>query len=214
MQVTLFLHNFPMTTWRWLGHPDTKPLEVFTQSGYVTQGRHSQCLVDIFDVTAIPRSHLPHTRLVTYAEMCDDLADYAGTGRRPGGLRLASLQGPRSTDNFWTTTLVSLQYLLGLTLTHSIVTRIPHVSSTSAPSPKSRAHGHFSLPTLLPRFPLFLPFVFLDLFFILFPSQTVTNLPLCPDLMTTFPCDALMRSYDTLWLLMFRTLLIEQSSVV
>ena len=97
--------------------------------------------------------------------MCDDLADYAGTGRRPGGLRLASLRGPHSTDNFWTTTLVSLRYLLGLTLTHSIVTRIPPVSSTSAPSPKSRARGHFSLPTLLPQFPLFLPFVFLDPFF-------------------------------------------------
>ena len=133
-----------------------------------------------------------------FAEMRDDLADYAGTGRRPGGLRLASLRGPRSTDNFWTTALVSLRYLLGLTLTHSIVTRIPPVSSTSAPSPKSRVRGHFSLPTLLPRFPLFLPFVFLDLLFILFPSPTVTNLRLCPDLMTTFPCDALMRSYDTL----------------
>ena len=132
------------------------------------------------------------------AEMRDDLADYAGTGRRPGGLRLASLRGPRSTDNFWTTTLVSLRYLLGLTLIHPIVTRIPPVSSTSAPSPKSQARGHFSLPTLLPRFPLFLPFIFLDPFFILFPSPTVTNLQLCPDLMTMFPCDTLMRSYDTL----------------
>ena len=118
------------------------------------------------------------------AEMRDDLADYAGMGWRPGGLCLTSLQGPHSTDNFWTMTLVSLQYLLGLTLTHSIVTRIPPVSSTSAPSPKSRARGHFSLPTLLPQFPLFLPFDFLDLFFILFPS------------------------------LMLHTLLIEQSSVV
>ena len=132
------------------------------------------------------------------AEMCNDLADYAGMGRQLGGLRLASLRGPHSTDNFWTTTLVSLRYLLRLTLTHSIVTRIPLVSSTSAPSPKSRARGHFSLPTLLPQFPLFLPFDFLDLFFILFPSPTVTNLPLFPDLMTTFPCDALMHSYDTL----------------
>ena len=130
--------------------------------------------------------------------MCNDLADYTRTGRRPSGLCLASLRGPRSTDNFWTTTLVSLRYLLRLTLTHSIVTRIPLVSSMSMPSPKSWARGHFSLPTLLPRFPLFLPFDFLDLFFILFPSPTVTNLPLCPDLMTTFPCDALMRSYDTL----------------
>src|ERR1700744_810507 len=140
--------------------------------------------------------HLPV--VIPNAEMRNDLADYAGTGQRPGGLRLASLRGPRSTDNFWTTTLVSLRSLLGLTLPYSIVTRIPLVSSTSAPSPKSQARGHFSLPTLLPRFPLFLPFNFLDLFFILFPSPTVTNLRLCPDLMTTFPCDALMRSYDTL----------------
>ena len=130
--------------------------------------------------------------------MRNDLADYTRTGRRPSGLHLASLQGPRSTDNFWTTTLVSLRYLLRLTLTHSIVTRIPLVSSMSVPSPKSWARGHFSLPTLLPRFPLFLPFDFLDLFFILFPSPTVTNLPLCPDLMTTFPCNVLMHSYDTL----------------
>ena len=146
--------------------------------------------------------------------MRNDLTDYTRTGRRPSGLRLASLQGPHSTDNFWTTTLVSLRYLLRLTLTHSIVTRIPLVSSMSVPSPKSWARGHFSLPTLLPRFPLFLPFDFLDLFFILFPSPTVTNLPLCPDLMTMFPCNALMHSYDTLWLLMLRTLLIEQLSVV
>ena len=135
---------------------------------------------------------------VASAEMRNDLTDCAGMGRRPSGLRLTSLQGPRSTDNFWTTTLVSLRYLLGLTLTHSIVTRIPLVSSMSALSPKSRAHSHFSLPTLLPQFPLFPPFNFLHLFFILFPSPTITNLPLCPDLMTTFPCDALMCSYDTL----------------
>ena len=146
--------------------------------------------------------------------MHNDLADYAGTGRRPGGLHLASLQGPRSTDNFWTTTLVSLRYLLRLTLTHSIVTRIPLYQARACRAQKSRACSHFSLPTLLPQFPLLLPFDFLDLFFVLFPSPTVTNLPLCPDLMTTFPCDALMRSYDTLWLLMLRTLLIEQSSVV
>ena len=116
---------------------------------------------------SLPTQLLAHHRAASppYAEMRDDLADYAGTGWRPGGLRLASLRGPCLTDNFWTTTLVSLRYLLGLTLTHSIVTRIPPVSSTSAPSPKSRAHGHFSLPTLLPRFPLFLPFDFLDLFF-------------------------------------------------
>ena len=105
--------------------------------------------------------------------MRNDLADYARMGRRPGGLRLASLRGPCSTDNFWTTTLVSLRYLLGLTLTHSIVTRIPPVSSTSAPSPKSRARSHFSLLTLLPRFPLFLPFVFLDPFF--FYPVPITN---------------------------------------
>ena len=148
------------------------------------------------------------------AEMRNDLTDYTRMGQRPGGLRLASLWGPHSTDNFWTTTLVSLRYLLGLTLPYSIVTRIPLVSSTSVPSPKSQVHGHFSLPTLLPRFPLFLPFDFLDLFFILFPSPTVTNLPFCPDLMTMFPCNALMRSYDTLWLLMLHTLLIEQLSVV
>ena len=148
------------------------------------------------------------------AEMRNDLTDYARTGRRPGGLCLTSLRGPRLTDNFWTRTLVSLRYLLGLTLTHSIVTRIPLVSSTSVLSPKSRVHSHFSLPTLLPRFPLFLPFDFLDLFFILFPSPTITNLPLFPDLMMMFPCDALMHSYDTLWLLMLHTLLIKQLSVV
>ena len=34
---------------------------------------------------------LPDRALVLHAEMRDDLADYAGTGRRPGGLRLASL---------------------------------------------------------------------------------------------------------------------------
>ena len=148
------------------------------------------------------------------AEMRNDLADYAGIGQQPSGLCLASLWGPHSTDNFWTTTLVSLRYLLGLTLPHSIVSRIPLVSSTSALSPKSQARGHFSLPTSLPWFPLFLPFNFLDLFFILFPSPTVTNLLFCPDLMTMFPCNALMCSYDTLWLLMLCTLLIEQISVV
>ena len=78
-----------------------------------------------------------------------DLADYAGTGRQPGGLRLASLRGPRLTINFWTTTLVLLRYPLGLILSYFTVTRIPLVSSTSAPNSKSQARGVTVLPVTL-----------------------------------------------------------------
>ena len=140
--------------------------------------------------------HLPV--VIPNAEMRNDLADYARTGRRPGGLRLASLRGPRSTDNFWTTTLVSLRYLLGLTLPYSIVTRIPLVSSTSTPNPKSQACSHLIISTFSPQFLTIYPFIFLDLFSILLPSPTVISLPFCPDHLTTFLCDALMHSFDTL----------------
>ena len=132
------------------------------------------------------------------AEMRCDLADYAGTGRQPGGLRLASLRGPHLTINFWTMTLVSLRYPLGLILSYFTVTRIPLVSSTSALNPKSRARSHLIISTFSPRFLTIYPFVFLDLFSIPLPSPTVISLPFCPDHLTTFLCDTLMRSFDTL----------------
>ena len=136
------------------------------------------------------------------AEMRCDLADYAGTGRQPSGSCLASLRGPRLTINFWTTTLVSLQYPLGLILSYFTVTRIPLVSSTSTPNPKSRAHGHLIISTFSPWFLVIYPSIFLDLFSIPLPSPTVISLPFCPDHWLHFyatrrcavliPCDYLL----------------------
>ena len=143
-----------------------------------------------------------------------DLADYTGMGRQPGGLCLTSLWGPRLTINFWTTTLVSLWYPLRLILSYFTVTRIPLVSSTSTPNPKSWACSHLIISTFSPQFLTIYPFVFLDLFSIPLPSPTVISLPFCPDHLTMFLCDALMHSFDTLWLLTLPTLLIEQIQVV
>ena len=72
-------------------------------------GNHASPLV-----AALSGNYLRVAELL--AEMRCDLADYAGTGRQPGGLHLASLRGPHLTINFWTTTLVSLRYPLGLNL--------------------------------------------------------------------------------------------------
>ena len=121
-----------------------------------------------------------------------DLADYAKTGWRPSGLRLASLQGPRLTINFWNTTFVSLRYHLGLIILYSIITRQHFVSSTTTLSSKSQVHGHFTIPTLLPQFPTFYPSVSLNHSFILFSSTTVTILLFCPDHMTPILRNVLM----------------------
>ena len=102
-----------------------------------------------------------------HAEMHCDLADYTGMGQQPSGLRLASLRGPHLTINFWTTTLVSLRYPLGLILSYFSVTRIPLISSTSAPNPKSWARGHLIISTFSPWFLTIYPFVSL----ISFPSH-------------------------------------------
>ena len=130
--------------------------------------------------------------------MCCDLADYARMGQQPGGLHLASLRGPRLTINFWTKTLVSLRYPLRLILSYFTDTRIPLVSSTSTPNPKSQACSHLIISTFSPQFLTIYPFIFLDLFSIPLPSPTVISLPFCPDHLTTFLCDALMHSFDTL----------------
>ena len=146
--------------------------------------------------------------------MCCDLADYARTGRQPDGLHLASLQGPRLTINFWTTTLVSLRYPLRLILSYFTDTRIPLVSSTSTLNPKSQACSHLIISTFSPQFLTIYPFIFLDLFSIPLPSPTIISLPFCPDHLTTFLCNTLMHSFDTLWLLTLPTLLIKQIQVV
>ena len=130
--------------------------------------------------------------------MHNDLADYARMGWRPGGSHLASLRGPRLTNNFWTITLVSLQYPLGLILSCSTVTRIPFVSSMSTPSPKSQSCGHLIISTYLTRFLTIYPFIFLDLSFIPFPSPIIISLPFCPNHLIMFLCDVLMCSLDTL----------------
>ena len=131
----------------------------------------------------------------TDAEMHYDLADYAKTGRQPGGLHLASLRGPCLTINFWNTTFMSLQYHLGLIILYSIVTRQHFISSTSTLSSKSWACGHFTIPTLLPRFLTFYPSVSLDHSFILFASTTITILLFCPDHMTPILRDMLMHCW-------------------
>ena len=68
-----------------------------------------------------------------HAEMRYEPADYAGTGRRPGGQVLRCKHHKR--PNFWNTVFAPLRYHFGLTYFHFTVTRLPSVSSTSAPSP-------------------------------------------------------------------------------
>ena len=68
-----------------------------------------------------------------FAEMRYEPADYAGTGRRPGGQVLRCKHHKR--PNFWNTVFAPLRYHFGLTYFHFTVTRLPSVSSTSAPSP-------------------------------------------------------------------------------
>ena len=137
--------------------------------------------------------------------MCNDLADYARMGQQPSGLCLASLQGPHLTNNFWTTTLVSSQYPLGLILSYSVVTRIPFISSMSTLSPKSWAHSHFIISTLLPQFPTIYPFISSNLF----SSIPITNhyhftiLPWTSDIVSMQHTHVQFIPYDCLCFLLY-----------
>ena len=95
-----------------------------------------------------------------------------------------------------------------------VITRLCSLSSTSTPSPLSWVCSHIAILTFIPQFLLFPSFVSFDLFSIPFPSPTVTILPLCPDHLIRFLCNALMHSLDIIYSITYFNLLIRAPSSI